>query len=75
MGTCTALTATTIPNELPINADENNTIQPRINWTGKAKDIASEKYVTVDTIPAFSGTYILQTRALYKNGSYTISIN
>lgn len=42
---------------------------------GAVKDIAAGKSVTMDKIPALSGTYTLQAKALEKEGSYTITID
>lgn len=42
---------------------------------GKTKDIKAGKSVIMDKIPANSGTYTLQAKALDKEGKYTISID
>ena len=130
MGMCAVLSATSVtafaaemPHQLVKSVDEENVIQPRVKWTGKArlgtkvyynvtssnnifkdspkvtnhagnpgaikvrivnsdgkqvgatKEIAAGKTVTMDSIPAFSGTYTLQAMALDKEGSYTITID
>lgn len=130
MGICIAMTTTSvtafaasIPNSTEINKEENNVIQPRVDWTGrarlntdvfynvtssnnifrdspkvtnhsgnpgrikvriinssgkqvgKAKEIKAGSSVKMDRIPALSGTYTLQAKALDKAGSYTITID
>lgn len=42
---------------------------------GSTKDIKAGSSVRLDKIPAFSGTYTLQAKALDKSGSYTITID
>lgn len=42
---------------------------------GKAKEIKAGSSVRMDRIPALSGTYTLQAKALDKEGSYTIYYN
>lgn len=42
---------------------------------GRTKTIAVGKSVTMDQIPAFSGTYTLQAKAVTSSGYYSISID
>lgn len=110
-------------NQTETNINEENVVQPRVNWTGNArlstdgyynvtssnnifkdspkvtnhagnpgtikvriingngkqvgstKEIKVGKTVTMDQIPAFSGTYTLQAKAVSEAGSYTITID
>lgn len=118
----TSALAAEIPDQKELSINEENIIQPRVNWTGNArlstdgyynvtssnnifrdspkvtnhagnpgtikvriingngkqvgntKGIKAGKTVTMDQIPAFSGTYTLQAKAISKAGSYTITI-
>lgn len=130
-GLCASLAATPLiafasengENTLSVVSQQENEIQPRVNWTGTAylskgkwcnvtssnnifpdkpqvtnasgnkgtievriinekgeivgskKTIKVGKTVTLDNIPAFSGTYTLQAKAIDKSGTYTISID
>lgn len=119
----TSALAAEIPDQKELSINEENIIQPRVNWTGNArlstdgyynvtssnnifrdspkvtnhagnpgtikvriingngkqvgntKEIKAGKTVTMDQIPAFSGTYTLQAKAISKAGSYTITID
>ncbi len=62
------------------NANNPGTIKVRIinssgQQVGEVKTIAVGESVTMDQIPAFSGTYTLQAKATATSGYYTISID
>lgn len=62
------------------NANNSSSIKVRIVDTsgkviGSTKTVGLGKTVTMDQIPAFSGTYTLQGKSLDKNGTFSIKID